>query len=157
MASESETNLTPMLTDVNPSQEATVPPSELMKISEMLQTTFRGEIVAMVDTVVQGVLKGLREQVTSLQKSNLDLQNENKSLASRVGALESQVNQAEQYSRRNCLRISGIQESSNENTDEIVLKMASDNGSGIQPIDIDRSHRIGNPNRNRTKPRDITV
>lgn len=162
MASESDTNPTPMLTDVNPSQEVTashivIPPSELMKISEMLQNTFRGEIVTMVDTVVQGVLKGLQEQVTALQKSNLDLQNENKSLVSRVAALESQVDQAEQYSRRNCLRISGIQESSNENTDEIVLKMASDIGSGIQLIDIDRSHRIGNPNRNRTKPRDIIV
>ena len=56
------------------------------------------------------------------------------------------------------MRISGIQESSNENTGEIVLKMASDIDSGIRElIDIDRSHRIGNPNRKRSKPRDIIV
>ena len=73
--------------------------------------------MTMIDTMVQGVMKGLQEQVTSLQKSDLDLQNENKSLVSRVAALESQVDQAEQYSRRNCLRVSGIQESSNENAD----------------------------------------
>ena len=38
-----------------------------------------------------------------------------------------------------------------------MLKIASDIGSGIQLIAIDRSHRIGKPNRNRTKPRDIIV
>ncbi|MEW8545707.1 MAG: hypothetical protein AB2693_19470 [Candidatus Thiodiazotropha sp.] len=165
MASESNPDSTPMVTDVtdvNPSQEATashimIPPSEMVKISELLKTTFQGEIVAMVESIVQGVLKGLQDQISSLQKANLELQNENRSLTSRVTALESQVDQAEQYSRRNCLRISGIQETNNENTDEIVLKVASDIGSSVQLPDIDRSHRIGNPNRNRIKPRDIIV
>lgn len=162
MAAESDPNSTAMLTDANPSQETSashimIPPAEMAKIAEMLKSTFRGEIVTMVNSIVQGVLKGLQDQVTCLQKANLDLQNENKSLKSRVTTLESQIDQAEQYSRRNCLRISGIQESNNENTDEIVLKMSSDIGSGIQLPDIDRCHRIGNPNRNRTKPRDIIV
>ena len=166
MAAESDPNSTAMLTDANPSQETSqetsashimIPPAEMAKIVEMLKSTFRGEIVTIVDSVVQGVLKGLQDQVTCLQKANLDLQNENKFLKSKVTTLESQIDQAEQYSRRNCLRISGVQESNNENTDEIVLKISSDIGSGIQLPDIDRCHRNGNPNRNRTKPRDIIV
>lgn len=39
----------------------TIPPSEMMKIAEMLKETFRGEIESMVDSVVKGVLKGLQE------------------------------------------------------------------------------------------------
>lgn len=35
------------------------PPSEMMKISDMLKETFRGEIESLVDSVVKGVLKGL--------------------------------------------------------------------------------------------------
>ena len=78
-----------MLTDANPSQETSqetsashlmIPPAEMAKIAEMLKSTFRGEIVTIVDSVVQGVLKGLQDQITCLQKANLDLQNENKSL-----------------------------------------------------------------------------
>ena len=72
-------------------------------------------------------------------------------------ALEAQADQAEQYSRRNCLRISGMKEEINESTDDIVMKIASDIGSDIQLENIDRSHRIGIPNRRGDKPREIIV
>ena len=135
-----------------------IPPSEMLKLSEMLKDTFRSEIVHLVDSVVTGVLSGLQERIISLEKANSDLSKENISLTARVAALEAQVDQAEQYSRRNCLRISGIQEEKNENTDDIVLRIASDIGSSVQAQDIDRSHRIGNPNSpRRTRPREIIV
>lgn len=41
-----------------PSPHVVIPPAEMLKISEMLKETFRGEIVTMVDSVVAGVLKG---------------------------------------------------------------------------------------------------
>ena len=67
-------------------------------------------------------------------------------------------NQAEQYSRRNCLRISGFTEDDNIPTDDIVLKLAADTGSSVTLQDIDRSHRIGNPTSPKRKvPRDIIV
>ena len=135
-----------------------IPPSEMLKLSEMLKDTFRSEIVHLVDSVVTGVLSGLQERIISLEKANRDLSKENISLTARVAALEAQVDQAEQYSRRNCLRISGIHEEKNENTDDIVLRIASDIGSSVQAQDIDRSHRIGNPNSpRRTRPREIIV
>lgn len=60
----------------------TIPPSEMMKIAEMLKETFRGEIESMVDSVVKGVLKGLQERITVLEKTNAELQTENKALTS---------------------------------------------------------------------------
>ena len=71
--------------------------------------------------------------------------------------LEQQADQAEQYSRRNCLRISGYKEQQNEDTDEIVMKLASDIGCNLQLTDIDRSHRIGRPAGRGDRPRDIIV
>ena len=135
----------------------TIPPSEMLKLSELLKATFRTEIVSLVDNIVKCVLKGLQERITSLDESNKDLQDTNKSLTARVAVIESQADQAEQYSRRNCLRISGVTETPGENTDNIVLSMASDIESDIRLQDIDRSHRIGNPKKKRSKPREIIV
>ena len=134
-----------------------IPPTEMLKISEMLKETFRGEIVTMVDSVVAGVLKGLQDRITSLEISNGALVQENKSLVTRLEVLEKRVDQAERYSRRNCLRISGISEEVNENTDNIVMSLASDIGSDVQQSHIDRSQRVGNPKKSSTKPRDIIV
>lgn len=67
----------------------------------------------------------------------------------------------EQYSRRNCLKITGIPEEKNENTDtlapnvfnNLVLK---ENTEKISVKDISRSHRVGKYDPRR-KPRDIIV
>ena len=89
--------------------------------------------------------------------NNSSLLGENQQLRERVEILERKVDQAEQYSRRNCLRISGVKEHPFESTDDIVLKMAADIESEVQLSDIDRSHRVGNPKTPRSKPRDIIV
>ena len=122
----------------------------MLKLSDLLKDTFRGEIVGLVDNIVTGVLKGLQERITTLEESNQNLLATNKSLTARVAVLESQADQAEQYSRRNCLRISGIPEETGENTDNIVLRIANDIESDVRPQDIDRSHRVGNPKRHIT-------
>ena len=168
MASGSEPSTSETLMESEPSPNTTqsttasashitIPPSEMQKIAEMLKATFQGEIVSIVDSVVKGVLSGLQDRISSLEKSNSELINENRSLITRITALEAQADQAEQYSRRNCLRISGVKEETNESTDDIVMKIASDIGSDIQLENIDRSHRIGNPNRRGDKPREIIV
>ena len=53
--------------------------------------------------------------------------------------------------------MSGLKEEENENTDDLILKMASAVGSDIVLADIDRSHRVGNPKGARRRPRDIIV
>ena len=127
----------------------TIPPSEMLKLSELLKDTFHTEIVGIVDNIVKAVITGLQERITSLEKSNKDLQDTNVSLTARVTFLEAQADQAEQYSRRNCLRISGVPETPDESTDNIVMSIANDIDSDIRIHDIDRSHRVGNPKRKR--------
>ena len=56
--------------------------------------------------------------------------------------MESVLDDQEQYSRRQCLRIYGVKEKANENTDDLVLEIAKMMKVSIDPRDIDRSHRI---------------
>lgn len=135
----------------------TIPPSEMMKLSEMLKETFKGEIVNLVDSVVQGVLKGLNDRIGSLEEKNKILETQNNDLKARGLVLENKAEQAEQYSRRNNLRITGCPETNTVNTDEIVLRMASDIGTDLHISEIDRSHRVGKPDSNRTRPREVLV
>lgn len=140
-------------------QHITIPPSEMIKLSQMLKDTFRGEIVELVNSVVDGVLKGLHDKMSSLESANSSLLQENTALSKRVAVLEKQVEQSEQYSRRNNVRISGLVEdtAASENTDDIIIKMAADIGSDIQLADVDRSHRVGDPKKARVRPREIII
>ena len=62
----------------------------------------------------------------------------------RIQALERKLEDSEQYSRRNCVRIFGIPERKGEKTDDIVLTIAKEKlGIDIDINDIDRSHRTG--------------
>ena len=61
--------------------------------------------------------------------------------------LESRVDNVEQYMRRDCLVISGIQEPTNqttfENTDQAVIDLAKSKlHVDLTPSDISRSHRV---------------
>ena len=134
-----------------------IPQSEMEKLSNMLKETFQGQILGFVKDIVEGVLDGIQDQISKVETRNQELMDENQELRERVDLLERKVDQAEQYSRRNCLRISGVKENRFESTDDIVLKMATDIGSEIQLSDIDRSHRVGNPNNMGTRTRDIIV
>ncbi|XP_070209670.1 uncharacterized protein [Littorina saxatilis] len=58
--------------------------------------------------------------------------------------LKDEVDNLEQYSRRNCIRIGPIPESDHENTDDIATAIAKSIGVDIGEA-IDRSHRIGKP------------
>ena len=49
----------------------------------------------------------------------------------------------EQYSRRMCLRISGIPEAENEEVTKHVLDFAKRVNANVGPSDIDRAHRVG--------------
>ena len=132
----------------------------MRKLADLLQDTFRDEIGTMVTNIVDGVLHGLQDRIDILKKQNAELKKQNTELTARVNALESQADKAEQYSRRNCRRVSGFDEKEKGNTDRIILCMAANIGSDlrIHVQDLDRSHRVGNPNNTkRTRPLDIIV
>ena len=109
---------------------------------------------------MSGVLEGLTNKLSFLESENKKLLSENSELRVKVLKLEDAVDTAEQYSRRNCLRISGVREQPNESTDDIVTSIASAIDVDIDIRDIDRSHRLGRAStqdRPRDKPRDIIV
>ena len=61
-----------------------------------------------------------------------------------VAELVKQADNQEQYSRRNCLLVHGLFETTLENTDDLVITMFKNNMDiEIFSDDIDRSHRIG--------------
>lgn len=108
--------------------------------------------------IFSSVMPSLKESVAKLQETVKEFQRELDSKDERINKLEILVNEGlderEQYSRRNNIRIFGIKESEDENTDQIVLKVASQLQVPLSVQQIDRSHRVG---RKGTKPRPIIV
>ena len=67
----------------------------------------------------------------------------------------------EQYTRRNCLKITGVPEEPNDNTNVLVMTVINnlvlkENEEKITIKDISRSHRVGKF-RPKIRPRDIIV
>ena len=115
------------------------------------------------------------EKVTSkiYEAISLDLETTNKrasQIARQVDtlkinetALTQKLDELEQYSRRNCLLIHGIKETSDEKTDILSLNIMNQKlklNNPIQPSDLDRTHRLGKPKQtgsDTTRPRPIIV
>ena len=96
-------------------------------------------------------IKKKDEKINQLEKTIENLAEKQKSLSSEIDDLE-------QYSRRNCLLLHGVNESNDENTNEIIIKKFSEElGVEIKEDDLDRSHRLGKPKRKDNKPRPIIV
>ena len=68
---------------------------------------------------------------------------DHETLRTEVVALQNKQDETEQYSRRMCLRISGIKETKNEDVTLKVLEFAKAVNAKIMPADIDRAHRVG--------------
>ena len=131
-------------------------------MKETVKDTIKEQLPDMANDIVSKVITGLNERIVKLETENdrLDkdiksLKKENKSLKTTVAKLEKAVDAGEQYSRRNSLRMSGVEESNTENTDTIVLDVARAIGSEIDINEIDRSHRVGKPKAG--KNRDIII
>jgi len=77
-------------------------------------------------------------------------------LETTVSKLERRIEELEQYSRRTCLSIANVPESSSENTDDIILDIAKDMKINLKREEISRSHRIPTRNKNK-KVKDIVV
>lgn len=138
----------------------TLPPSGLQQMSELIKPSIYGDILGEIRNDLRAIVKSavseaIDEKLDHLKSENDRLTRENVDLKKRVSKLETAMDETEQYSRRNSLRISKIPESQDENTDHIVLKVAETVGVNISPSDIDRSHRVGKYGNNLT--RDILV
>ena len=128
-------------------------------IAELPKTSFQLHLAEIVGSTVNGVLEDLLSTVAALQNEIRQMRVESNELNSRIVTLETKADAAEQYSRRNCLRVAGVPEPTGgqtENTDEYVIKLTHDLGINVDLNDIERSHRIERP-RALGRPRDIIV
>lgn len=101
----------------------------------------------------------LLETVKTLEEKNKKIQVENVSLRSQLldvkNDLKQQkdaINEYEQYSRRDCLELSGIPLKPRESTNQIVMGIAEEIGVEIAEEDISVSHRLPSRNRNPDRP-----
>ena len=60
-------------------------------------------------------------------------------------------NELEQYSRKNCINISGLPETPNEDLAAKMIQLGSKLGVTLSAADIDTTHRLGKPDRNRAR------
>ena len=58
----------------------------------------------------------------------------------------------EQYGRRSCLLLHGVEEKEGENTTKVFIEHAKELGVTLKPHDISRSHRLGKPRQNGHRP-----
>lgn len=70
------------------------------------------------------------------------IQQENVCLRSKVGSLQTQLDDAEHYSRMNSLEINWIPEENNENMVDIIKMVGKVLGIEIEEEHIDASHRL---------------
>ena len=86
-------------------------------------------VAAQVSSQLRKEIAGLRDKVAEKDREIL--------------FLKDQIDSLEQYSRRNCLRISPVPEVPSESTDDIVKTVAKTIGVTLPDNAIDRSHRVG--------------
>ena len=88
------------------------------------------------------MIKYLREEVSSLKNEHEQL--------------KSDVENQEQYSRKNCLLVRSIPVEQGENTDSIVLNAINEHlEEELTEDDIEHTHRVGKPKQNKKTPRPI--
>ena len=108
-----------------------------------------------IQKLQEAVCEPLRKEVVDLKKSMQEKDAKIASLEKRVSYLELQVDDLEQYSRRNSLRISGISESENEDVSKKVIDLVNDTlkvTPALTADQIDRVHRTGRHSAEKTRP-----
>lgn len=105
--------------------------------SALSDPEFLAEFSSLVGkAVVAQVTAELRKEVKKLQDILEEKDNE-------IVKLTNKVDDLEQYTRRNSVRINAIPETENENTSQLVTELAKAMGVDLPKDAIDRSHRIG--------------
>ena len=99
------------------------------------------------------------EKERQVQKQVIEeLRGEVSSLNEKRNSITEQVDQQEQYSRRNRLLIHGIAERNHDNTDDLALEIFREKlDIELTQRDLDRTHRIGKNDKRSNRPRPVIV
>jgi len=106
------------------------------RVGAVIEAKLDARLKPMVDDLVKRALNDFSDEIKALKSENAELKK-------KINVLELQADAAEQYSRRNCLRVTGIVESPGESTDTLITDMARALGVDLSLDEIDRSHRVG--------------
>ncbi|XP_034231494.1 protein unc-13 homolog C-like [Thrips palmi] len=123
------------------------------------------DLQLMITQAVGAAMKPLQDSVNTLQLEITSLRETVEKLSEELADKDQQIQQLEtavkvgldereQYSRRNNVRIFGVKEQSNEDTNNLVIDLAKKMGVHLEHYHIDRSHRIGKAGE---RPRPIIV
>ena len=110
-------NHTIIASDLNPTNQetASIVLAVMEQISERLKTTIadhvQDSVMAMANSVV-AIITSLNDSISTVKLENKNLRDQITSLSDKIKILES------------CLRISGIHETPEENTDDLTIKLA---------------------------------
>lgn len=134
------------MSDMSEKMEVTLDDSQIEKILNVLQGSLESKLTDMVSAIVTNVLDGVNSKMSTIQDENKVLKDRVELLEKKIELLEKQGDTANQYSRRNCLRVSGIKESDGESMDEIVKHLSTELKADIDLRDIDNMHRLHSKN-----------
>ena len=157
---ETELDINTLITNLNAVDDNNIPSWALI-----LMQCMKGllNILNKHNELSQKVEK-LDSTIAVCQNNTSLLQEENKRLNKTVSLLEAKVDDNEQRSRNECLLIHGVEESENENTDNIALDVFNSYlGLDTKLEHIQRSHRLGpkrtgrNTRTTKTSPRPIII
>ena len=124
--------------------------NEETKISQIKVTESLDALSKKIDEL-ETEIKNKDEKIQLLENRVEILEEEKESQGKEIDDLE-------QYSRRNCLLLHGVVETNTECTDDIIIiTCAEELGIDVKQEDLDRSHRLGKVKRNDNKPRPIVV
>ncbi|XP_070543898.1 uncharacterized protein [Ptychodera flava] len=87
-------------------------------------------------------MKELKTEIANTKEENAALRDQLTAAHRDLGNTKDELNELQQYSRRNNLEIHGIPQHNNEDTDNIVIKIAAAIGVDVTSSDIDISHRL---------------
>ena len=114
--------------------------TDVIRIASVMKQMLSSEIEKLVKERVERETADLKTAISSLQAENQKLLD---NVSKMEVTLATKVDDLEQYSRRSCLRIAGIEEKENEDTSELVLELADRLNIDVRPDDIEVSHRVG--------------
>ena len=96
---------------------------------------------ASFDEITKKMVK-LEQDKNEISMENKQLKSECLRLSNDLELLKQEMNNMEQYSRRDCLEIRGIPPTTNEDTNKIVQSIGNQIGVEVADTDISISHRL---------------
>lgn len=153
-------DISPIAEDLTPVHKATkmskLSDDDIVKIGDYLEGKIKAtmmrelkisihdEVQTAVTAALQTIKNDFNAKMESIVEENTSLKTKISTLEVKMAHIEQNVDDEEQYSRRNNLRISGVPISdSKAGTDNIIIEKAKEIGVELNTCDIDRSHLVG--------------